>query len=652
MVYVYVVLLFYIILHCKTRLSANYSYMFHEAGFVLALFFVCCWSEQRISLRYSESFSLSLDVERVSQDLEEQKLLINDWCSHDMQLGYLATGCIIRSMDYLSSFLQDTVEPCHTTTVEECMKSASAQARVEFSESIALIEPTASNPISPPTASIRAHRREFIRYTHMMSEATLCTFHAMMKCSLQATLVLDLNCEDYGAQMGMLGDNYKYICVSGSHGMPVDNSTYFSSGLRELIIGDVFDPDLFRYIRRMSRLWTDSDTVVIVARQFIEFLSYSQSLEFLDRVKHSGASYFVSSNSAGALFHNPVKLDQSSEYTRLNMQKYPFHFKETRIKWRDSHISPMDMTEVYSISTDIPSGYPYYYDDLICGPDATVDSKRSFGPHCKYLNTLSSANWALFVHRAEGRVFSQDGQDGSLQYIFKHIGVSSKSFVEFGFNGPTYAHDSGANSNFLYQLGWRGLLLDGGNDNPDINLHKTWVDPYTIVSVFSKHNVPKDLDYLSIDIDSTELWTFRSILSSGQYRPRVVSVEYNSNYPLESTLCNVGNGYRWGGDRLFGSALLPLKMVGEEFGYSLANVVSYLDAIFIRNDLLNGSRVPDFETWRPFTSRPHHLAAQRTTEDIERYIVDYAEWSRNGNNFEMAKGNIVFDQIRLLNIEL
>ncbi|CAM9276495.1 unnamed protein product, partial [Ectocarpus fasciculatus] len=190
---------------------------------------------------------------------------------------------------------------------------------------------------------------------------------------------------------------------------------------------------------------------------------------------------------------------------------------------------------------------------------------------------------------------SQGGQDGALQYIFQHIGVTSRSFVEFGFNGLTYESDTGANTNFLYQQGWRGLLLDGENNNPALNLHATWVDPNTIVSVFDKHKVTEELDYLSIDIDSTELWTFRAIVSSGKYRPRVVSVEYNSNYPLESTLCNTGGDYRWYSDKIWGSALLPLKMVGDEFGYTLVDVVSYLDAIFVRTDLLNGSRVPDFE---------------------------------------------------------
>ncbi|CAM9189693.1 unnamed protein product, partial [Ectocarpus fasciculatus] len=244
----------------------------------------------------------------------------------------------------------------------------------------------------------------------------------------------------------------------------------------------------------------------------------------------------------------------------------------------------------------------------------------------------------MFVHRTQGSVSSQSGQDGMLQYIFKHIGTTNRYFVEFGFNGPTYLDDTGANSNFLYKTGWRGLLLDGANSNPDINLHTAWIEPETIVSVFDRHGVPSDLDYLSIDIDSTDLWIFRAIVSSGRYRPRVITVEYNSNYPLEATLC-AGPGYLWKGDRIGGTALLPLKMVGDEFGYSLVDIVPYLDAVFVRTDLLNGSAVPDFETWRPFTSKPVHEPAIRTEDDIRKYVVDYAEWSRNGHDILKAMGD-------------
>ena len=73
--------------------------------------------------------------------------------------------------------------------------------------------------------------------------------------------------------------------------------------------------------------------------------------------------------------------------------------------------------------------------------------------------------------------------------------------------------------------------MDGGNANAEINLHTEWIAPATIVKTFEKHSVPKELDLLSIDIDSTDLWIWRALGEAG-YRPRVLIIEYNRNWGL------------------------------------------------------------------------------------------------------------------------
>lgn len=628
--------------------------LFHKC----ALFgILSCWAgawscaAERIVLQFDAANSLAVEGGHSSQDLQRYRKQIHEWCAHGMAIGYLANGCIAKATDFVSTFAHETVEPCHAEAVLACSAPLAGQPASEITPPLfnAAVDLSGLSPSN--AAATRIRRRQLIS-GRALSSASLCTANAFLQCSVHATLIVDLNCDDYGPQLSVLFPDYKYICVSGAQdSAAAANASFFSTARRELIRMDIFSPNLFQHIRETSRLWAAADVTVIVARQLMEFVPYSASLAFLERVKHSGADFLMSSTSAGLIAHNPVQLDTATDFTPLNLHRYPFQLTEPPIKWSESHIAGSEVTAVYSVLDHIPSGYPYYYDDLVCGPEAAAQSRQMMSASCRERATAST-QWALFVHRAEGSVHSQDGQDGALQYIFDHIGVESKSFVEFGFNGPTYARDSGANSNFLYQQGWRGLLLDGDNDNPEINLHKTWVDPATIVDVFDKHKVPMEVDYLSIDIDSTELWTFRAIVSSGKYRPRVVSVEYNSNHPLESTLCNVGNGYRWNVDRVWGSALLPLKMIGDEFGYALVDVVPYLDAIFVRNDLLNGSSVPEFESWRRFTSLPHHRAGQRSQDEIRKYIVDYAEWTKNGHNIELAQGDIVFEQIRRLGISL
>src|SRR3989304_5919266 len=71
-----------------------------------------------------------------------------------------------------------------------------------------------------------------------------------------------------------------------------------------------------------------------------------------------------------------------------------------------------------------------------------------------------------------------------------------------------------------------------------------------IIELFEKYLVPKEPDYLSIDIDSFDWFVANSILKAN-YRPRVITMEYNQNFntgdaiaELDPTLANIPSS-RW-----------------------------------------------------------------------------------------------------------
>ena len=122
--------------------------------------------------------------------------------------------------------------------------------------------------------------------------------------------------------------------------------------------------------------------------------------------------------------------------------------------------------------------------------------------------------------------FSQGSQDFYLEKIFSVIQTTNKYFVEFGFNKPSYGSGgSGANTRKLYREGWSGLLLDAGHENPSINLKKHDLFASNIAAIFVENSVPKELDFLSCDMDSHDLWVFRAIMEAG-YRPRVITTAH------------------------------------------------------------------------------------------------------------------------------
>jgi hypothetical protein len=133
---------------------------------------------------------------------------------------------------------------------------------------------------------------------------------------------------------------------------------------------------------------------------------------------------------------------------------------------------------------------------------------------------------------------SQGMQDQVLQEIFQVIGTTNEFYVELGFNAVAHRGGSGSNTFALKERGWRGLLLDGRFSNPDINLHQEMIFSSNAAFTFEKHNVPAEPDYVSIDLDTADIWVFDALARS--YRPRVVSIEYNAAFPPASTIAFPG----------------------------------------------------------------------------------------------------------------
>lgn len=106
----------------------------------------------------------------------------------------------------------------------------------------------------------------------------------------------------------------------------------------------------------------------------------------------------------------------------------------------------------------------------------------------------------------------------------------------------------------IKNLGWRGLLFDGANENKGINLYREFITADNIISIFDKYEAPIEPDYISIDIDSCDLWVFKSILT--KYKPLLISVEYNSHLLIDCSITFPNDpNERWQGDCIHGASL-------------------------------------------------------------------------------------------------
>ena len=183
---------------------------------------------------------------------------------------------------------------------------------------------------------------------------------------------------------------------------------------------------------------------------------------------------------------------------------------------------------------------------------------------------------------------------------------------------------------------WTGLLLDGGHANPQINLYQEEITPANIVDLFRKYGVPPEPDYVSIDLDTTDLWVLRALLAS-RYRPRVLSVEYNCVYGADAVFATWPNDAeaRWTGNNIQGASLAAIEMVAREYGWSLATVAPELDAFLVRDDLLHGVVKPQLAAFHQQALCKSVVHGSPTAEDAAR-LLDYATWRATGDEAAAA----------------
>lgn len=194
------------------------------------------------------------------------------------------------------------------------------------------------------------------------------------------------------------------------------------------------------------------------------------------------------------------------------------------------------------------------------------------------------------------KIHSQGNQDNILAVIFGRIGTTNKFFVEFGldyvgsFNcsesGMDHAaSNAGLNTRLLAKQGWHGMYFDAVVSVPECNITRAVLTEDNIGTHFESQGVPHDVDYVSIDVDSVDLWLLRGLLLT-KYRPRVISVEFNSNFPRDTKITFQRSWHEWAGRSVYGSSVGALNFIANEYGYTAVYIMEYMDIFFVRRDLL------------------------------------------------------------------
>lgn len=142
----------------------------------------------------------------------------------------------------------------------------------------------------------------------------------------------------------------------------------------------------------------------------------------------------------------------------------------------------------------------------------------------------------------EFSAFSQNGEDGIIDYLVQNLNESNRYFIEIG-------SSCGVDNNtawFAIARKFSGIMVEGDYDKHMISQlllsrHNIGVD---CVNLFVDSNNIEKLksisltmtpDIFSLDIDGNDYYIMKEVLGSG-FKPKIIVVEYNSAYGPEKSM--------------------------------------------------------------------------------------------------------------------
>lgn len=258
----------------------------------------------------------------------------------------------------------------------------------------------------------------------------------------------------------------------------------------------------------------------------------------------------------------------------------------------------------------------------------------------KYESIVENQVPRLEIKKYEFKLYSQNGEDGILLYIFSKIGVTNRCFVEFGIGDGRECNTANLSINF----GWHGLLMDCNEQNVAFAKHyyqnklgprfsavkiiQCLVTMENINKVLSYNKIGGEIDLLSIDIDGNDYWVWKAITV---INPRLVVIEYNASMGHEKSLTvkydqNFDRFEKHPSGFYHGASLSALTKLANSKGYKLVGCDSTgVNAFFIRKNAAHQKlrEVSIQEAYFPHSRRLERLSTSEQFECIKHLDFDY-----------------------------
>ena len=246
----------------------------------------------------------------------------------------------------------------------------------------------------------------------------------------------------------------------------------------------------------------------------------------------------------------------------------------------------------------------------------------------KHVHTGTKYQDPRRLARFEYQVYSQNGEDGIIEEIFRRIGVTNKFFVELGVQNGLEC-----NTTNLLVNGWSGYWVEGSRDCVEqlsrtfseliskgvLRIRNAFIVAENISSLLKSASIEKEFDLLSIDIDGNDYWVWKAL---ADYAPRAVVIEYNAMFRSNvKWVMKYNPDHVWTGTSYFNASLKSLELLGEQKGYKLvACNFTGANAFFVREDLICD------KFCSPFTAENHYEPIRYHLQKKDGFRRDFGEF--------------------------
>ena len=267
------------------------------------------------------------------------------------------------------------------------------------------------------------------------------------------------------------------------------------------------------------------------------------------------------------------------------------------------------------------------------------------------IKNIKSLNQTYF------KVFSQDTEDGILQYLLKSLNINTVKFVEIGTQDY-----SESNTRYIYEtMRCEGLIIDPyPNLAKKINkilrvwknklkIHNDYVNSENINEILKQNSFNKDLDLLSIDIDGIDYWVLKKI---NPKISKIFVIEYNpyfgSNLEISAPNLEKFDRFKYHPSGVcWGASLKAMINLMKKKGYTfLGSNRLNCNSFFVLNELVDkfNLNIPNIENLSEFTDVKFN--ALKTKDKKYASFSDIKNDIKNLEVFDLVKNKMVkFDEI-------